>query len=252
MAREPATLNITITEGEDWYLPLRIMTTRLAYTAPTIARNTAYTVGEWVLPATPNGYVYEATSAGTSHASNEPTWPTILGRTVSDGTVTWRCEEKTSEWEELLDTTSYVARFTVRDDDWDGDTQVTATTGNSRIIVGFTPAKWVANTAYSLGQQVVPTSLIGYVFECVVAGTSHATTEPTWVTTLGDTQTDGTVTWRCTTTDATVVNLYVSLADSYTSGLTDWGYGVYDLELEDTYGNIKRILHGSCRLSRET
>jgi len=32
-------------------------------------------------------------------------------------------------------------------------------------------------------------------YKCTTAGTSHATTEPTWSTTNGATQTDGTVTW---------------------------------------------------------
>lgn len=50
----------------------------------------AYTVGNMRQPTTPNGYVYRVTIAGTSHASIEPTWPTVgIGSTVTDGTVTW-------------------------------------------------------------------------------------------------------------------------------------------------------------------
>lgn len=56
---------------------------------------------------------------------------------------------------------------------------------------------WAANTAYSLGNFVKPSTTNGYVYECVAAGTSHATTEPTWGTTLGGNTTDNTVTWRC-------------------------------------------------------
>jgi len=35
------------------------------------------------------GYTYICTTAGTSHAATEPTWPTTEDGTVSDGTVTW-------------------------------------------------------------------------------------------------------------------------------------------------------------------
>lgn len=51
---------------------------------------TAYSVGDTREPSTPNGYVYEVTTAGTSDATTEPTWPTTgIGSTISDGTVTW-------------------------------------------------------------------------------------------------------------------------------------------------------------------
>ena len=72
----PGTDNITLTPTDgiaDW------------------ATGTAYVVGDRVEPTTPNGYVYECTTAGTSHASTEPTWPTtgIGSSTVVDNTVTW-------------------------------------------------------------------------------------------------------------------------------------------------------------------
>jgi len=48
---------------------------------------TAYALGDFVVPTTPNGHYYQCTTAGTSDAS-EPTWPTD-GSTVTDGTVVW-------------------------------------------------------------------------------------------------------------------------------------------------------------------
>jgi hypothetical protein len=55
------------------------------------AASTAYSEDDYVIPTTPNGYYYRCITAGTS-GSSEPIWPTTLGETVSDGTVTWRCE----------------------------------------------------------------------------------------------------------------------------------------------------------------
>jgi len=47
-------------------------------------------VGVTVSPTTPNGFLYRVTDNGTS-GGTEPTWPTTLGSTVVDGTVTWQC-----------------------------------------------------------------------------------------------------------------------------------------------------------------
>ena len=45
-----------------------------------------------VTPITKNGRKYICTGAGTSGGS-QPTWPTTIGNTVVDGTVTWTCSE---------------------------------------------------------------------------------------------------------------------------------------------------------------
>ena len=54
--------------------------------------NTIYTVGQFVRPATPNNYVYECTTGGTSHSS-PPTFGTVVGGTTVEnvGTVVWTC-----------------------------------------------------------------------------------------------------------------------------------------------------------------
>lgn len=56
--------------------------------ASAAATTTAYALGDFVVPATPNDHYYMCVAAGTSGGS-APTWPTD-GTTVSDGTVTWR------------------------------------------------------------------------------------------------------------------------------------------------------------------
>lgn len=59
------------------------------------------------------------------------------------------------------------------------------------------PANWAAATAYVVDGCVKPTSPNSFWYKCTVAGTSHATVQPTWPTTVGGTVTDGTVTWKC-------------------------------------------------------
>lgn len=59
---------------------------------PAWAVATAYALNYRVVPITRNGYVYKVTVAGTSHASTIPTWPTTVDATVTDNTVTWKCE----------------------------------------------------------------------------------------------------------------------------------------------------------------
>lgn len=68
--------------------------TRISFTTATPAwtASTAKAVRQWVVPSTgPAGYAYECTVAGATHATVEPTWPTTLGATVVDGSVTWTC-----------------------------------------------------------------------------------------------------------------------------------------------------------------
>ena len=55
------------------------------------AAATAYILGDVVHPTTPNGYRYVVVTAGTSHATTEPTWPTVIGSQVADNTVVWEC-----------------------------------------------------------------------------------------------------------------------------------------------------------------
>jgi len=63
---------------------------------------TSYALGDLVEPTTPNGLVYKCTTAGTSHASTEPTWPTVgIGSTVADNTVVWTLQGARHEITEI-------------------------------------------------------------------------------------------------------------------------------------------------------
>lgn len=69
--------------------------------------------------------------------------------------------------------------------------------GTYENVLGGT---WVASTAYTVGQFVKPTTENRHSYKCTSAGTT-ASSEPTWSTTNGATQTDGTVTWTCGSTN---------------------------------------------------
>lgn len=48
--------------------------------------------GEWVLPTVGNGYKYKSTGTrDVSCGASQPAWPTSVGATVVDGSVTWTC-----------------------------------------------------------------------------------------------------------------------------------------------------------------
>jgi len=51
--------------------------------------NHSYSLGTVVVPSTGNGMIYQATTAGTSGASEPASWCTTAACTLADGTVTW-------------------------------------------------------------------------------------------------------------------------------------------------------------------
>jgi len=73
-------------------------------------------------------------------------------------------------------------------------------------VVGKTASNWAAATAYVVGDRVKDPTSPTYIHVCTVAGTSHASTEPTWPLTIDATVSDGTVTWRCETLITLVEN----------------------------------------------
>lgn len=46
-------------------------------------------------------------------------------------------------------------------------------------------------------------------------------------------------------------NLQLTVDHGTTAALTDWGLGVWDCEIVDPMGNVKRVLEGAAALSRE-
>ncbi|MCA0032756.1 hypothetical protein [Mesorhizobium sp. B263B2A] len=75
--------------------------------------------------------------------------------------------------------------------------------GNGSSTGYYAVIQWATGTVIAAGalrrQLAAPAVGSERVFVCIVAGTTHATTEPTWVITRGGKTTDNTVTWQeCT------------------------------------------------------
>lgn len=56
------------------------------------AASTAYPISRVRQPTVANGFLYQVVQAGTT-GSTEPTWPTVAGQLVTDGTVIWACRD---------------------------------------------------------------------------------------------------------------------------------------------------------------
>lgn len=51
----------------------------------------SYSVGDFVKPGTPNGFLYECVAQTGATGGSEPSWGTTPGADTTDGSVTWRC-----------------------------------------------------------------------------------------------------------------------------------------------------------------
>src|SRR4029077_13978030 len=83
------------------------------------------------------------------------------------------------------------------------DTTWYCNAGNQSTTGHYAVTKWATGATIAAGalrrQNTAPAVGSERVFVCVVAGTTHATTEPTWTVTRGAKTTDNTVTWQeCT------------------------------------------------------
>ena len=68
---------------------------------PGWSATTACAKNEWVVPTTRNGFMYRANTAGTT-GGTEPAWPTIVGNTIGDSSVTWQCVDERDHGDRLV------------------------------------------------------------------------------------------------------------------------------------------------------
>lgn len=246
----PAIFDLTggnaIIQGADWTWPMRLETDTLP--APPWVANSPYLIGEYVTPTAGHetGFTYLVVVAGTSHASTEPTWPTVLGGRVTNGTVGFMAVGS----RRMIDTGSDLARMEVRTA-YGGSLTLLASVANGRVFMDFDPPHWVASTAYAVDDMVLSQNWNGWVYRCVDAGTSDSSA-PTWPTTEGAIVTDGGVIWRNVGSDEGASNLRIQLTNAVTAALDfDGALGLYDVEHYDAFGVTTRILEGNAELRRE-
>ena len=75
----------------------KISAVTVAASGVDFAISTVYTAGQIVLNPTPTAHIYVVTAGGTS-AGSLPTFPTVIGNTVTSGTVTIKNIGLTSDW----------------------------------------------------------------------------------------------------------------------------------------------------------
>ena len=200
-----------------------VSTNRTA-TATVWSDSTIFSAEDIVYPG--NDYAYRAGTDGTSGAES-PDWPTVLGATVVDGSITWTCVMVVStgarQWlansavpaGQLVEVGDYLLRATSLVDGTSGATAPenwplglgeTVYDGNltwTNQGEDLSGPAWAALTSYPIGAQIVVAGFAYKVTEIegLSAGTTGATA-PTPATThltagmwLGRTVIDGTVSW---------------------------------------------------------
>lgn len=94
---------------------------------------TSYSLGDIIEPTSSNGYIYKVTTAGTSSATTEPTWPTSINSTVTDNSsIVWKCYAPKHPATEIKLALT-------------GGSGLTAATGGAPLALGVTLLSGVAN-----------------------------------------------------------------------------------------------------------
>lgn len=104
----------------------------------------------------------------------------------------------TSSYSPNLDTHAYVSDLTNELASGSGYTSggvLLSSCAKSYAAANSFGTTWAASTAYSVGAVIRPATGNGYLYRCVVAGTSGSST-PTFGTVIGGSTTDNTVTWE--------------------------------------------------------
>lgn len=136
---------------------------------------TVKTTISYVVPVTANGFYYKCSVAGTT-AGTEPTWPTTIGATVVDGTVTWVC------WGKVVTGAATTAGGGVGTESVSTLLGVMLPQGYDRIVMAENDSTNLALWVTQLNLQAGPTSNILQHAITAVNGTLSAATTLATVT----------------------------------------------------------------------
>lgn len=134
-----------------------------------------------------------------------PALANLLGGSAGGGTPAF--DYLTDDIRALLTTSSYSPNYATHDfkDDVTNEVSGAGYTAGGLALSAKTLTVTAANdwakqranaTAYAVNEVVRPAAANGFLYRCVVAGTSGGSA-PTYPTTIGDRVVDGTVTWEC-------------------------------------------------------
>jgi len=120
--------------------------------------NEAYSASEYVRPNVSTGFAYQTTGGGLSGA-REPRWPTTLGATVVDGSITWTCVAASANGLNAVSSPSCTpddAALTVTSVSVSENTKVLATYGGGSLDADY-EAVWTVtiNGLSRIGRQKV-------------------------------------------------------------------------------------------------
>lgn len=102
-----------------------------------------------------------------------------------------------------------------------------ATKTHVQTVANSWGTTWAATNTQNVGDMIRPTSGNGFIYICVVAGTSGGS-QPTWPTAPGQTVVDSGVTWSCLGESVTV---WSSAAASWSGATFSAAYGlIYDAQ----------------------
>lgn len=141
-------------------------------------------------------------------------WPSD---TIKMGLLTGSASPSLSSWVHWSDVTNEVTGtgYTA------GGTTLTSPTHTPTAANSWGTSR-ANSTPYVVGNIVKPATGNGFLYVCVVAGTSGSSV-PTYTTVVGNTLTDGGVTWSCLGESVTV---WSSAAASWTSSTITADYGI--------------------------
>lgn len=121
-----------------------------------------------------------------------------LNKELDVNSDAWKMSLHTSSYTPSLGAHDYANDLT--DEVANGNGYATGGAAITGMAVGLITAAnataWAANTAYKRGQLVRKMTTNGHLYRCIVAGSSHASTEPTWPTNPGEDISDNTAKWE--------------------------------------------------------